>query len=510
MGRYKEAPSDFVCPYRDNCPHLDGFSTTYALLSIRTEQEDHDNGWRLHDEHYEELDALKAENERLAKEILTLKAQLTALHRKQFKANRKKPEPPSPTQRTKKRGPPMGHPPWTRKAPDHIDKIVEVPAPTICPHCQTEELTLLHEVDEHLQEDIILNPRTEVTLFRHQQATCSGCHRTVMAVGPGELPGHSIGPVARAVGIYLRYGLHIPYRGVTKIFADLFGLDFVPATAVNFDRQAARKGQPLYEDLKAKIRVAVVVHADESVWREDGHSGYIWFVGCPDLAVFHIADSRSGTEAIKLLGENFSGALVTDDYAGYNGVHPVYRQTCWAHLKRTAEDILQVLTLPDAAPAPMAIRFCKRLIAFARLMCRFGQQIKKGTLLITKARLLIPRVDKQLMDFASKPLDDPKAETLRVRITVKDRKCLFVFMTIPGVPPTNNHAEQSLRGMVIMRKISFGTRSKDGSIAHSVLPSLLITAERQGKSPLTFFHTLFTADTATAQAALYRAAINSS
>jgi len=36
-----------------------------------------------------------------------------------------------------------------------------------------------------------------------------------------------------------------------------------------------------------------------------------------------------------------------------------------------------------------------------------------------------------------------------------------------------------------------------------VLPSLLLTAKRQGQHPLFFFKTLFTADTATAQAALY-------
>jgi hypothetical protein len=58
-------------------------------------------------------------------------------------------------------------------------------------------------------------------------------------------------------------------------------------------------------------------------------------------------------------------------------------------------------------------------------------------------------------------------------------------------------------GAEIKRKICFGTRSAKGSICHSVLPSLLMTAKRQGKHPLTFFQTLFTADTPTAQAALY-------
>lgn len=64
-------------------------------------------------------------------------------------------------------------------------------------------------------------------------------------------------------------------------------------------------------------------------------------------------------------------------------------------------------------------------------------------------------------------------------------------------------AEQSLRNIVIFRKVCFGTRSPEGSYSHSVLPSLLLTAKRQGQHPLNFLKTLFLQDTATSQRALY-------
>ena len=86
----------------------------------------------------------------------------------------------------------------------------------------------------------------------------------------------------------------------------------------------------------------------------------------------------------------------------------------------------------------------------------------------------------------------------------KEYQRLFTFLNYPEVQPTNIQAEQSLRNMVIFRKICFGTRSTDGSYSHSVLPSLLLTAKRQGKHPLDFFQTLFTCDSATAQNALYK------
>jgi hypothetical protein len=85
-----------------------------------------------------------------------------------------------------------------------------------------------------------------------------------------------------------------------------------------------------------------------------------------------------------------------------------------------------------------------------------------------------------------------------------DQELLFTCFRQPGVPPTNNQAERSLRPVVIMRKVIQGTRSEKGLENHCVIRSLFETAKRQGKKPHTFFLDLFTKDTADAQAALYR------
>jgi hypothetical protein len=38
----------------------------------------------------------------------------------------------------------------------------------------------------------------------------------------------------------------VPERKISRFFADFFGLKFVPASAYGFERQAARRGAPLY------------------------------------------------------------------------------------------------------------------------------------------------------------------------------------------------------------------------------------------------------------------------
>lgn len=77
---------------------------------------------------------------------------------------------------------------------------------------------------------------------------------------------------------------------------------------------------------------------------------------------------------------------------------------------------------------------------------------------------------------------------------------VFTCFGRPGVPPTNNQAERSLRPLVIMRKVVQGTRSDKGLENHSVMRSLFETARRQGKKPQEFFLTLLTKTTARAQA----------
>jgi len=152
-----------------------------------------------------------------------------------------------------------------------------------------------------------------------------------------------------------------------------------------------------------------------------------------------------------------------------------------------------------------SIRFCNRIASLLKKACELGQKFNSAQISYDKGDVFQHRLYCALNTICTGKLADDKAETIRKRLLnpKKEYHRLFTFLKYPDVQPTNNQAERSLRNMVIFRKICFGTRSAQGSHCHSVLPSLLMTAKRQGKHPLTFFQTLFTADTPTAQAALY-------
>jgi hypothetical protein len=62
---------------------------------------------------------------------------------------------------------------------------------------------------------------------------------------------------------------------------------------------------------------------------------------------------------------------------------------------------------------------------------------------------------------------------------------LFVFVTDPGVPATNNGAQRSLRHLVTSRKISGGTQSARWTAAMMTLASLFTTWRLQDGNPST-------------------------
>jgi hypothetical protein len=383
MGRYPEAPFDYQCPYQHCCPHLGGISATWASCLIADAQKDEYRDGHLARNAEAEIAALQADLDRAEKDNADLRARLKMEHASRFKPNRPPPDQNNPPG---KRGAPKGHPPWSRRKPDHIDATVHTPAPNICPHCQTSGLKPSGQQQEQLQEDIVLQPRTRVVRYTHDLAFCPNCRREVYQTAEGELRNCQIGPTTKATAVFLRQTLKLSLRDVRRIFRDLFAMPFVPASAMAFARTVATAAQPHHETLRNKVRTSDIIHGDETGWRLDGKSGYLWYAGTPDFSFFHIDRSRGGDVAVSIFGDSFSGALVADDYAGY-------RQ-------------------------------------------------------------------------------------------------LFSFLKINRMPPTNNHAEQTLRQPVLFRKNVFGSRSDLDAQALAINFSILHTAQCQKLAPIPILQSL--------------------
>jgi transposase len=62
---------------------------------------------------------------------------------------------------------------------------------------------------------------------------------------------------------------------------------------------------------------------------------------------------------------------------------------------------------------------------------------------------------------------------------LKIEPALWTFVTVPGIEPTNNAAEQALRQAVIWRRTSFGSQSLAGSQFVARLLSVVTSLKAQ-------------------------------
>jgi transposase len=429
----------------------------------------------------------------LERENKALRARLLLEQRRQFKANKQPQEDvegaadtSAPTRKKKKRGAPVGHIGWFRRVPDRIDRTVAVPVPGACPYCGSTEMDGLDQAFEHVQEDIAVPAQPVVTKYVHGQARCRRCGRKVRGRAPDELPGCPIGPAAKAVAVWFRHVIGMSSRKVQRTLTEVFGMALVPASAMQFGHVAAAQGAPIYAALREAVKTAPVAHADETGWREDGRTAWVWFAGTPRQAIFHIAHSRSSAVASALLGARFPGTLVTDDYAAYHAVNPARRQACVSHLVTRAKKLVEELRHGASQYLRQrTIDFCTSVMVLLSDACAADKRLVAPSARRRAAKHFM----RDLRRLCTMPAAVARVDTFRQRI-LTDLPHIFTFLTTPNVPPTNNFAEQSIRHIVIFRKTSFGTRSAQGSTTLATLASLVLSVKLQNGNPLAFLRDL--------------------
>jgi transposase len=483
----------FACPQLKHCPHLGGAALGTLVLLTNQSADSLDRLHRQLDAMRQSVSELVAENEALKQEIERLKLELKLERQTKFATNRQrqtdaaesKPLESPCEDQPRKRGAPVGHPGWFRPTPTEYDALVEVAAPAACPHCGGPvSVYTSQDPTDHLQEDLVAGC-PHVTLFRHPKARCRSCRRWVQKAGEGEILGSMIGPQLRAIAVYLHTDIGITLRKVPRAIADLFGFRFTPAALIGFEKLLAAAAAPVADDIRKKIAASDgAVHADETYWTLDGGRAYYWVHATDQYIHFQFDTTRAGEVSRDLLGVDFAGTLVTDCYSAYDAQGAKAKQKGLAHLARTARD-WQKLT----APGSPEHRFFEAV----------KEWVKRGCDLHRRRECLSPpeQADEQawlrgeLERLQNCPLDHDKAATLQERIK-RYADCWLVFLDDPRVPPTNNHAEQCLRPLVILRKITFGHRTRSGATWLARLMTIQETAKRHGHRVLDVLYRLAT------------------
>ncbi len=316
-------------------------------------------------------------------------------------------------------------------------------------------------------------PRVVVTDHVYLERRCPDCDRR--CVPPPALGGVTSGQRRIGHGLTsliatLREEARLPFATIQRLLGTLTGLHLSVGALVDAVGHVAVRASPFLAEATAAIRASPVVHADETGWRENGRNGYVWTFSTLEHRLF-LHGSRAKPMLTRGLGEAFAGVLVSDFYGVYTGTEGVH-QYCWAHLLRDIHDL--TTQHPDDAALRGWAAAVGTVFATAQAGAR-GHRADRW-----RAR---NRAQTDLTRVCTPWLDPRVPQTPLCTRMLRYLESLFVFVTEPAVPATNNVAERSLRPLVVSRKISGGTRSARGTHTKMTLASLFGTWRAQGINP---------------------------
>jgi transposase len=400
----------------------------------------------------------------------------------------------------------MGHRGATLRQVEFPDRL-RVHAPRRCRGCAASLADAV--VVGYSRRQIVDLPRAvmEVTEYWAQVKRCARCGaRTKGRFPRGVNAPVQYGERVRSVATYLHKYQLLPFARTSEAMRDLFGCSISPGTIETTRQRCAAELVGVEEQIKAGIKAAEVIGADETGLRVAGKSHWI-HVARTDTLTHYGADARRGKmamEAIAILPA-FKGICVRDGWFSYDEYREATHALCNVHLLRELVYVEEVAAEQGQWTRPPA----KLLLDIKAEVERAKEQ---GATKLSDEQLsrFTARYDR-IVKRAARLNPPPKAEKVDasakrykvVRVKRRDparplihrlqtrREQVLRFMTDFRVPFDNNASERDIRMVKLEQKISGCFRTEEGAQAFCRIRSYLSSARKQGHSPLAALERVF-------------------
>jgi transposase len=413
-----------------------------------------------------QLAAVEAERQETRQELVDLK-------RKPFTARSQS----DTTTPPKPRGRPFGHAGSSRPRPTRIDHIQAIPAGDTCPDCGSA-FSGKGTTRSRVVEDIVLVRPTVITKYVIERRWCPSCRSYHEDALTQALPRHRLGLHVLLFVVYQKVALGLSYSKIQRELRSYFGLTISVGELPSMVAEVAALFGPAYARLLELMRQQAAIHIDETSWRVEGVPHWLWVFVNDVVALYVVSRSRGSKVPQALLGPSFDGVVISDFFSAYSPLE-VEKAKCWAHLLRDSHDYAKGQDADSERT-----RFHRTL---HELFVEMGVALEQVQADPTGRKRVYHEMRTKLWRFATEHWRSWQCQQLAERIK-KYLDDLVVWLIDPAVDPTNNAAERALRGAVVTRKTSFGSRSKRGAHAFARLLSISMTWERQGKDFFTTAH----------------------
>ena len=368
-----------------------------------------------------------------------------------------------------KRGAQQGHKSYTRHVPERIDHVVSLPLKK-CPGCGDKLLGDIQEVRERYITDIHFVAKVTNTKYEIPRKYCRTCKKLVEPQVSKALPHARFGLNLMLFVMYLRFGQRLPVNKVREFLGTLCQLTVSEGEIIHMCNQLARAFGNYYKALEQLLKFCKVKHSDTTSWRTNGKNHTAWVFITVGAVLYKITRKGNADIPLKLLGKEQQGNILVADR------HSVYRslaeqagytlQFCWSHIL----DDAKCLARDFGREGRYVLKKLKLIYADAASLQHQGteaqvQKLKERVELLLSRHYQRKTVWKFIKNLAR-----------------RDMEHLFIFVTNLDVDSTNNISERELRELVLIRKISNGSRSEQGAATTATLLSVIKTLRMQNKN----------------------------
>jgi transposase len=361
--------------------------------------------------------------------------------------------------------------------------------PERCSGCE-REFTGAEKVPRHGpgRHQVAELPATAVFYVEHRthRLRCPGCRKRTRAT-LGTIGQSAFGPGLQATVVALTARNRISRRDMSELLFELFGVRVSVGAIDQICQRTSGLLEGPHEQLKQGVLASGALNIDETGWYLNGENRTMWTATNEQAAVFKIVQDRHRDRLEELLGPDFDGIVTSDRWWAYDLLDPEQRQACWSHLQRDfrfhSEGLAAQREFGEAG-----LQLTGRLF---NVWHAYQQHQDRDQL----ANEMTP-VQTGLHKLLEHAVNGSKRHRLHRRFAnnlLKLWPALFTFVTTPGVTPTNNAAERSLRGPVIHRKLCHGNRSDDGERFTERSLSASVTCRLQHRSLLSYLKDLLNA-----------------
>ena len=381
---------------------------------------------------------------------------------------------PTAKGRAKPKGAKPGHPGHRRPAPPRIDRR-EGHTLSTCPKCHGP-VRPCRSSRTRIIEDIPADITPVVTEHTVRRYWCPGCRTTVEPVVPDALPGATIGLRVVVLSAWLHYLLGTTLAQIVDVFNFHLHFELSAGGLVSMWHRLREVLFAWYLEVQAQALDSAVLHADETGWRVNGKTHWLWCFTSTDVTYYMIDRSRGSPALKRFFKKEFAGVLVTDFWGAYNAVVCARKQKCLPHLLRDLKRT-QHYHKPEG-DWPAFSKLLKRLIRDALRLSKRRPELSPERFTARRRRL-----QGRLHELLAQPWEQRHARRLVKRLRRHEAE-LLTFLEHPAVPSDNNHAERQIRPAVMVRKNSYANGSDDGAETQSVLMSVFRTLKQRGHNPV--------------------------